>query len=205
LLRSREAVAITVGIVVGAGIFRTPSLVAGSVGSEAAVLAAWALGGLISLVGALCYAELASAYPHSGGEYHYLTRAFGKRVGFLYAWARIAVIQTGSVALLAFVFGDYMGELFNLGIHSSALYAAAAVIGITALHWIGVRAGTRIQNWLTLVEVAGLVLLIVAGLLIAPASPVSEPPGNDTAFGLVMVFVLLTFGGWNELSMFRES
>jgi amino acid transporter len=198
LLRSREAVAITVGIVVGAGIFRTPSLVAGSAGSEAAVLAAWALGGLISLVGALCYAELASAYPHSGGEYHYLTRAFGKRVGFLYAWARIAVIQTGSVALLAFVFGDYMGELFNLGIHSSALYAAAAVIGITALHWIGVRAGTRIQNWLTVVEVAGLVLLIVAGLLIAPASPVSEPPGNDTAFGLVMVFVLLTFGGWNE-------
>lgn len=198
-LGAREAVAITVGIVVGAGIFRTPSLVAGSADSVGAVLLAWAAGGLISLVGALCYAELASTYPHAGGDYHYLSRAFGRRLAFLYAWARLAVIQTGSVALLAFVFGDYMSELASLGPSSSAIYAAAAVIGITAVQWIGVRSGAAAQLWLTLAEVAGLVAVIVAGLLVAPAAPASSaPPAESSAFGLMMVFVLLTFGGWNE-------
>jgi amino acid transporter len=197
-LGAREAVAITVGIVVGAGIFRTPSLVAGSADSVQAVLLAWAAGGLISLVGALCYAELASTYPHAGGDYHYLTRAFGRRLAFLYGWARLSVIQTGSVALLAFVFGDYMGELAPLGPFSSAIYAAAAVAGITAVQWVGVRAGAGLQLWLTLAEVAGLIAVIVAGLLIAPEAAPSPPPAETTAFGLVMVFVLLTFGGWNE-------
>ncbi|WP_309093094.1 amino acid permease [Phenylobacterium sp.] len=197
-LRAREAVAITVGIVVGAGIFRTPSLVAGAADSAGAVLLAWAAGGLVSLVGALCYAELASTYPHAGGDYHYLARAFGRRLAFLYGWARLAVIQTGSVALLAFVFGDYMSELAPLGPFSSALYAAGAVVGITAIQWIGVRAGAGAQMWLTLAEVAGLVAVIVAGLLVAPAAGPSPPPAETSALGLMMVFVLLTFGGWNE-------
>lgn len=197
-LGAREAVAITVGIVVGAGIFRTPSLVAGAADSVVAVLLAWAVGGLISLVGALCYAELASTYPHAGGDYHYLARAFGRRLAFLYGWARLAVIQTGSVALLAFAFGDYMSELVPLGAFSSATYAAAAVVGITAVQWVGVRAGTGAQLWLTLAEVAGLLAVIVAGLLVAPAATPSPPPAETTAFGLMMVFVLLTFGGWNE-------
>lgn len=198
-LRVREAVAITVGIVVGAGIFRTPSLVAGATGSAEIMLAAWALGGLISLVGALCYAELASTYPNAGGDYHFLTRAFGRRLGFLYAWARLSVIQTGSIALLAFAFGDYMSELFNIGPFSSALWAGAAVAALTAVHWVGVRAGTGFQNWLTALEVLGLAAVIVAGLLLTPAAPVGAAgPAGQTQFGMVMVFVLLTYGGWNE-------
>lgn len=194
----RDAMAITVGIVVGAGIFRTPSLVAGAADSSAGVLLAWAAGGMISLVGALCYAELASAYPHAGGDYHYLGRAFGRKLAFLYAWARLAVIQTGSVALLAFVFGDYASQLLDLGPFSSALYAAGAVVAITAVQWIGVRAGAGTQAWLTLAEIVGLCAVIVAGLLIAPAAAPAPPPSETTAFGLMMVFVLLTFGGWNE-------
>lgn len=194
----RDAMAITVGIVVGAGIFRTPSLVAGAADSSAGVLLAWAAGGMISLVGALCYAELASAYPHAGGDYHYLGRAFGRKLAFLYAWARLAVIQTGSVALLAFVFGDYASQLLDLGPFSSALYAAGAVVAITAVQWIGVRAGAGTQAWLTLAEIVGLCAVIVAGLLIAPAAAPAPPASETTAFGLMMVFVLLTFGGWNE-------
>lgn len=194
----RDAMAITVGIVVGAGIFRTPSLVAGAADSSAGVLLAWAAGGMISLVGALCYAELASAYPHAGGDYHYLGRAFGRKLAFLYAWARLAVIQTGSVALLAFVFGDYASQLLHLGPFSSALYAAGAVVAITAVQWIGVRAGAGTQAWLTLAEIVGLCAVIVAGLLIAPAAAPAPPASETTAFGLMMVFVLLTFGGWNE-------
>jgi len=197
-LRARDAVAITLGIVIGAGIFRTPSLVAGSAGSGQAMLAAWLLGGVISIIGALCYAELASAYPHAGGDYHFLRRAFGKRLAFLYAWARLAVIQTGSAALLAFVFGDYASQIFSLGPASSAIYAAGAVIVLTAIQWIGISASARTQGWLTVFEVLGLAVVIVAGLLIAPAAPAAPAPSEGAAFGLIMVFVLLTYGGWSE-------
>lgn len=200
VLRMRDAVGVTVGIVLGAGIFRTPSLVAAGVDSPAMLMLVWAAGALIALVGAICYAELASAYPHPGGDYHYLRRAFGRRLAFLYAWARLAVIQTGSVALLAFVFGDYAAQVAPLGAGASALYAALAVAGITFVNWLGIRQGTRAQNWLTLVEAAGLVLVIVAGLLIAPrAAPMAAAaPAGTGSLGLVMVFVLLTYGGWNE-------
>ena len=201
ILRTRDAVAITVGIVLGAGIFRTPSLVAGGVSSELMMMAVWLAGGLIALIGALCYAELASAFPHAGGDYHYLRRAFGSRIAFLYAWARLAVIQTGSVAILCFVFGDYLAALVPLGPNGSTIYAALAVIALTAINWLGVQQATRTQNLLTLLEVAGLAIVIVAGLALAPAGPPAAPaaasaPGN--AIGLVMVFVLLTYGGWNE-------
>nr|MDP9177939.1 amino acid permease [Gemmatimonadota bacterium] len=93
-----EAVAIIVGIVIGAGIFKSPSLVAGMTGTAGWMFAAWALGGLVSLIGALCYAELATTYPNVGGDYHFLHRAFGRAVSFIFAWARFSVITTGSIA-----------------------------------------------------------------------------------------------------------
>jgi basic amino acid/polyamine antiporter, APA family len=152
-LSLRHAVAITVGIVVGAGIFRTPSLVAANAGGEGAAMLLWVLGGLISLAGALCYAELATAFPNAGGDYHFLTRAYGRRLGFLFAWSRASVIQTGSVALLAFVFGDYATQLLRLGEYSPAVYAAAVVVGLTALNVAGVRQGATTQALLTAVEI----------------------------------------------------
>ncbi len=124
-LRTMDVAALIVGTVVGAGIFRTPALVAANSGSEAHMLLAWVVGGLVSLVGALCYAELATAYPHPGGDYHYLTRALGRRFAFLFAWARISVIQTGSIALLAFIFADYATEIAPLGPASSARVCGA--------------------------------------------------------------------------------
>ena len=119
-LRLREAVAIIVGIVIGAGIFKAPSLVAQFTGSTGWMLAAWAAGGLVSLIGALCYAELAAAWPHAGGDYPFLHSAYGRRVAFLFAWARFAVIPTGAIALLAFAFGDYLGPLVPPAAHGSA-------------------------------------------------------------------------------------
>ncbi|MDQ3687406.1 MAG: amino acid permease [Acidobacteriota bacterium] len=206
-LRFVDVVAITVGIVVGAGIFRTPPLVAANASSEATVMLAWAAGGVVSLVGALCYAELATTYPHAGGDYHYLTRAFGHRLSFLFAWARISVIQTGSIALLAFVFGDYAGQVFPLGGYSSSLYAALAVVALTGLNITGVRQGTLTQNILTVVEVLGVLLIIAAALFVvapAPDALVTNAPdaasstASAASFGLVMVFVLFTYSGWNE-------
>ena len=142
-LASKDAVGMIVGIVVGAGIFRTPSLVAANVSSETSFLLLWVAGGVISLIGALCYAELTSTYPNTGGDYHYLTRAYGKPLAFLFAWSRISVIQTGSLALLAFVFGDYATQLLRLGEYSSSIYAALVVVTLTGLNIIGVHHGTR--------------------------------------------------------------
>ena len=203
-LALKDAVAMIVGIVVGAGIFRAPSLVAANVASEANALLLWVAGGAISLVGALCYAELTTTYPHTGGDYHYLTRAYGKPLSFLFAWSRVTVIQTGSIALLAFVFGDYASQLLRLGEYSPSIYAALVVVTLTGLNVMGVHQGTRTQNLLTAVEVFSLLVVIAAGLILIEspsatmpyASP--APQGSEAALGLAMVFVLLTYGGWNE-------
>jgi APA family basic amino acid/polyamine antiporter len=202
-LSVKDGVAMIVGIVVGAGIFRTPSLVAANVTSETGALLLWVTGGAISLVGALCYAELTSTYPHTGGDYHYLTRAYGKSLSFLFVWSRMTVIQTGSVALLAFVFGDYASQLLRLGQFSPSIYAALVVISLTSLNMVGVRQGTRTQNLLTAVEVFSLLLVIGAGLFLieSPVAQMNPPPaaqGSNAGIGLAMVFVLLTYGGWNE-------
>jgi basic amino acid/polyamine antiporter, APA family len=209
-LSVRDAVAITVGIVVGAGIFRTPSLVAANAGGEGAAMLLWLAGGAVSLVGALCYAELTSTYPHAGGDYHYLTRAYGRPLAFLFAWSRVTVIQTGSAALLAFVFGDYASQLLRLGEHSPSIYAAAVIVALTGLNVLGVRQGARAQNWLTAVEVLSLLAVIVAGLALVAADVPAAPAAAQTAaaqgggapasasLGLALVFVLLTYGGWNE-------
>lgn len=211
-LALRDAVGMIVGIVVGAGIFRTPTLVAANVSSEATALLLWLAGGIVSLIGALCYAELTTAYPHTGGDYHYLTRAYGRPLSFLFVWSRVTVIQTGSVALLAYVFGDYVSQLFSLVFsdksqwfspegYAPSIFAALVVVLLTGLNVLGVRQGTRTQNFLTVIEVFSLVLIIIAGLFLidTPATQTTAPTQTSTgAIGLAMVFVLLTYGGWNE-------
>ncbi|MFM2033694.1 MAG: hypothetical protein RJA32_329 [Pseudomonadota bacterium] len=205
LLSPIGAVAIIVGIVIGAGIFKTPSMVAGITGDVGWALTIWVAGALISLMGALCYAELATTYPHAGGDYHFLTRAYGKNVSFLYGWAKAMVINTGSIALLAFVFGDYMTKVLPLGANSTIYWAALIVITLTLINLIGIHASAGIQTLLTILEVCGLAAIIVAGfgMFGNPLPPVDNPPVFSSnpqlgMLGLGMVFVLLTFGGWNE-------
>lgn len=198
-----DGIALIVGIVIGAGIFRTPSLVAANTGSGSIFLTTWILGGVVSLIGALCYAELTTTFPSTGGDYHFLMRAFGKRTAFLFAWARMSVIQTGSIALLSFIFGDYMAQIYTLGEYASEIYAALLVIVLTGINIIGVHVGAGTQKVLTTMEVLGILIIIVAGFFLVPASPAvpaTAPATSDSAssLGLAMVFVLLTFGGWNE-------
>lgn len=195
-----DAVALIIGMVIGAGIFETPALVAASSGSGGIALLTWLLGGGMSVVGALCYAELATAYPHPGGNYYYFLRAFGKNLAFLFVWARMTVIQTGSITLLAFVFGDYASQLFSLGKYSSSVYAALAIATLTSLNITSVQQGKWTQNLLTIAKVLGLLLVIVVGLTLgSTAAPIaSTDPTSKTTFGLAMVFVLLSYGGWNE-------
>ena len=202
LLQPSAAIAIIVGIVIGAGIFKTPSMVAGVTGDAGWLLTIWVAGALISIAGALCYAELSAKHPHAGGDYHFLELAYGRRVSFLYAWAKAAVINTGSIALLAFVFGEYMSQVISLGSASTAIWAIFIVLALTVINLIGLQASSRVQIALTIVEVLGLVAVVVAGFLVsAPAEATPPLFAKDPPLGLAglaLVFVLLTFGGWNE-------
>lgn len=217
VLGLREAIMLIVGVVVGAGIFKAPAMVAGMTGSPSWMFGAWVLGGVISLIGALCYCELTTAFPSAGGDYHYLRRAYGRAVAFLFGWARFSVITTGSIALLAFVFGDYLQQAIPLSLPhgvGASVYAIAAILVLWVVNSRGIRAGASTQTWLTALEIGGLLLVVVAALWLmtggaasaaVPASMANAPPTPGTAsapspaaFGLAMVFVLLTYGGWNE-------
>ena len=202
LLHPFSAVALIVGIVIGAGIFKTPSLVAALSGDAGWALVLWVTGALISIVGALCYAELCTAYPNAGGDYHFLHRAFGRNISFIYGWSRAMIINTGSIALLTFVFGDYISTLVSLGPYSSVIWALLVVVFLTAVNLAGIHASSRMQTWLTATEIVGLLAVVLAGFWVdAPASGAvqwfAQAPA-PTQWGLCLVFVLLTFGGWNE-------
>lgn len=203
-LSTFDAVMIIVGIVIGGGIFALPPAIAGLTGSLDWMLIAWGTGALLTLIGALCYAEMASAFPHAGGDYHFLTRAFGRDVSFFFGWARVTVILTGSIAMLGFVCGDYLTRVLDLGPYSSAIYAVAIILVLTAVNIAGLKESSRTQNLLTSVEVIGLLLVVLAGLMVtapAPAVAAAAPAassGVPAMFGLALVFVLFTFGGWNE-------
>ena len=206
-LRLFDAITMIVGLIVGAGIFGTPSIVAGAVESETTLLALWVIGGVFSIIGALCYGELATAFPSAGGEYHFLQRAYGRSLSFLYGWARMTVIVAGSIAVFAYLFGDYMSRVINLGTYSSAIWAALVVGVLTLVNYLGIKEGKATQNVFTVLEVSGLVLIVVAGLLLAPApaAPVAAAAGAagqpwyiGAGIGSAMVFVLFTYGGWND-------
>jgi len=197
LLSVGDGIFLTVGMIIGALIFKAPSMVAGATSGPWPFLLAWLLGGAISLCGALVYAELASRHPHTGGEYVFLNHGMGRGVAFLFAWSRMTVIQTGAIAAVAFVFGDYASEIISLGKNSSALWAAAAVIVLTVLNFVGTLQSKALQKLMETVLLTGLVLFSLAAIVIGgPAKPSSG--GGSGSFGFAMIFVLLAYGGWNE-------
>jgi amino acid transporter len=205
LLRPRDALALMVGMVVGIGVFKSPSLVALKLDDPVLILGLWAVGAVFMLIGLLCYAELAANWPDAGGEYHFLTRAFGAPVGFLFAWGRIAVVQTGAIAMVAFVLGDYAERLWDLGAFGSSIYAAFGVLGLTALNISGTRISSGAQNTLAAMLVFVTVAVGVLGFVLTPeAAPAVAPaPAGASAslvsgLGFAMIFIMLTYGGWNE-------
>jgi len=197
LLSVPDGIVLLCGMVIGVGIFKAPSIVAGATSSAAEFLGAWLLGGLVSLCGALVYAELAARHPDTGGEYAYLSRGLGRGVAFVFAWSRVTVIQTGAIALVAFVFGDYASELLRLGGNSAALYAAIGVVALTGLNVAGTLQSKTLQQILQTLLFVGLIVIGIAGLA-SGAVPKPAEAGGGGAFGLAMIFVLLTYGGWNE-------
>lgn len=198
-----DSTSLIVGIIVGAGIYQTAPDVAKAVGSPWALFGLWVLGGLISLLGALCYAELASAYPEEGGDYVYLGRAYGRPAGFLFGWSQLLIIRPGDIASMAFVFANYGARFTG---HDDSSYqlqlALGGVVVLTAVNISGVKQGKWTQNLLTLLKAAG--LLAIWGVALSVRSPdglasdVSIEPTRP--FQLAMILILFTYGGWNEMA-----
>ena len=206
-----DSTCIIVGIIIGAGIYRSSPEIAGLAPNAVWLLALWLLGGALSLVGALCYAELATAYPHEGGDYVYLTRAFGRTVGFLFAWCQLWIVRPGSIGAMAYAFAEYANRIWpqaedNSAVYVLVLYAVGAIVALTAINIFGVREGKWTQNVLTAVKVLGLAAIIGVGFTCA--APVAAAPAMAQAstgfhlpdIGLAMIFVLFTYGGWNEMA-----
>ena len=196
-----QASTMLVGMVLGVFIFQAPTLAALNTATSTQFLGLWLLGGLATLIGALCYAELATTYPEAGGEYSYLRRAYGDGAGFLFAWGRMTVIQTGAIAAVAFAFGKYAQVILPLGGFGPEIYAALSVAALTALQLKGTQETANTQSVLTALEVLGLLLIATIGFMVAKGIP-SEPAAGSggSNIGLAMVFILLAYGGWNELS-----
>lgn len=200
-----------------------PAIVASNVPNAIWLVAVWAAGGLIALIGALCFAELTTTYPDRGGDYGYLKRAYHYRVGFAFSWAAFWVIRPTSIALMAMIFGEFAVSVFP---GSLPLYAFAglSVIGLSLTNLIGVRFGKASQNLLTVAKVAGIMVVVAAAFLVWPNAEAPSPEvvakvaaqingavdsarsleesGNSTWewFWLSMVFVMFTFGGWNDIA-----
>lgn len=196
-----DSICIIVGIIVGAGIYQTAPTVAGAMGGWFGALAIWLVGGLLALTGALSYAELATAYPDEGGDYVYLSRAYGGWAGYLFGWSQLAVVRPGDIALMAYVFATYAQTLYNpLGL-SKPVLAAGAVVVLTGINVLGVREGKWTQNLLTVIKVVGLLAIVVAGIFAPERAPSVQESGITMGgFQLALILVLFTFGGWNEMA-----
>jgi amino acid transporter len=194
-----DTVSVIVGIVIGSTIYKTPPIIFGNVSTPWIGLGAWALGGVLSLIGALVYAELATTYPRQGGDYVYLSRAFGSWLGFLFGWAQLSVIRSGSIGMMAFVFADYAIELWGLTASAAVPLAVLAVALLSAVNLLGVSVGKGMQNALTGAKIVGLGGILLVGFVWSkPEAMAATAPVTGPGFGLAMILVLLGYGGWND-------
>ena len=198
-----DLVLIGAGGAIGSGIFRTPSQVAAAVPSPAWMLAAWGLGGAVTLAGALTFAELGAAMPRAGGQYVWLSEAYGGHVGFLHGWAYFLVVATGAIAALAIVFAEYVGYFVPLGTTGTKVVALAALVVLAGVNVVGVRVAAAVGDTLTLAKLAALAAIVG---LAAWKGGVHTSSGDGTGgvgaagMGAAMIGVLWSYGGWQHAS-----
>lgn len=200
-----QALLVTLGMVITTDILKTAPTVALNVGLEHFYWV-WILGGLASMVGALCFAEMATAFPHPGGDYHFLRTAYGERLGFVFAWSRFSVMHTGWIALSAFMFADYFNAVFPLGPYGSGLFAAGLIVALVLLNLSGKHIGFITQTWLVALLALGFLSIAGAGLWLAwqgiepplPTAPVLAENSGLGGFSAALIFVFLAFGGWSD-------
>jgi basic amino acid/polyamine antiporter, APA family len=202
-----DATMIVMGGIIGSGIFINPSVVAKEVHTSGLILGAWAVGGLIALAGAFIYAELAAVRAEVGGQYAYIREAFHPSVAFIYGWTLLLVTQTGGMAAVAITFAKYFLEITRLPANdvNAAIVATLALVLLTVINCLGVRAGSSVQNALMLLKIAAIAVLIICGLLfvnqpVPVAPPPSDPRSLTTAFGAALIPVMFAYGGWQTSS-----
>ena len=202
-----------IGGIIGGGIFRTPAAVAERVGSPGLALAAWIVGGAIALIGAFCFGELGRRRPRAGGGYVYLRETWGPLPAFLYGWALLLVIATGAIAAVAVTFANYALALAGLSVRLTVPVAIGAIALLSGINYVGVKPAAVTQNVFTLLKLAALAVLIVAGLALAvPVTALHGPPppgaggvvGVAVALGAALVPILFTYGGWQQTNFIAE-
>lgn len=237
-----DSTCIIVGIIIGASIYESSPDIAGNVSgaavklvgqwldfsqqdplspdgraavSQLAIIGIWLLGGVLALIGALCYAELATAWPDAGGSYFFISKAFGKTLGFAFAWCECWIIRPGNVGAIAFVFAAYAMKLVmpdtpadqDSGAAKAAysvapaLLAAGAITLLTLTNLLGLHIGKWTQNVLTLLKVAGLaVIILVALTLTPPENDAAAKPTGGGNLGVALIMVMFAYGGWSDMS-----
>ena len=195
-----------VGGIIGGGIFRTPATVAERLRSPGLVLLAWVVGGVVALIGAFCFGELARRHPRAGGGYVYLRESWGRLPAFLYGWTLVLVIATGAIAAVAVTFADYTLALFGLPHRLSVPLAVAAIVLLSGINYIGVRPAAITTNIFTVLKLAALAALIAAGLFSAAPAAVHHPVTSPAISGLgaALVPILFTYGGWQQTNFIAE-
>ncbi len=205
-----DAVCVIVGSIIGAGIFGTVGDVARQLPGPEWLILVWVAGGIVSLIGCLCFAELTTNYNEPGGDYYYLTRAFGYPTGLAFAWAAFWIVRPGNIGAMAMIFAQYAVTLFGLTdtVGIKLLLALLSVAVLTMVNLLGVRSGKSTQNVLTIFKVLGILTIFVAAGLIIPR--LENPFDNLSAGGqrlphvgalfLPLVLVMFTYGGWNDIS-----
>lgn len=221
-----DSTSIIVGIIIGSGIYQSsPGIATGAArwamglaggGSEplagwesaagvAAIIGVWLVGGLIALIGAMCYAELATAFPKSGGTYVFLSEAFGRHVGFAFAWAEFWIVRPGNVGVISFIMARYARQFFAPQAASEpwieTLLASGAIVVISALNAAGLQAGKWTQNVLTAGKLLGLAAVVVAALTL-PTATVDRPLPTEQwkTLSYALVMVMFAYGGWADMS-----
>jgi APA family basic amino acid/polyamine antiporter len=195
-----DATMIVMGGIIGAGIFRNPAEVARHLTDPTRMLGVWIVGGLIALMGAFVYAELAQRKPEVGGQYAYIRDAFHPMVAFLYGWGLLLVTQTGGMAAVAMTFADYTKELTGLGIGREWL-AVITLLVLTAINCLGVRSGSNVQSALMVMKIVAIGALVILGWRAAETTNFAPPNGDSSGNALAaMVPVLFAYGGWQTAS-----
>ena len=202
-----SATALVVGTIIGSAIFVQASEITTLVPSPLMVVLAWAAAGLLTLIGALVCAELASAYPQTGGVYVFLREIYSPSLGFLWGWAMVWTMHSGILAAIATVFARYAGFFVPLDAAGSRIVAIGAILVLSLINYVGVKSGGRVQSAFTLVKVLAVAAIILLGVVLGgPAAASTEPAGpiSGTNFLLAVAAGLFAFGGWHMVTYTAE-
>ncbi|HEX3677574.1 MAG TPA: amino acid permease [Sphingomicrobium sp.] len=200
-----DATMLVMGGIIGSGIFVTPAEVARHVNTPLLIVGVWILGGLVALAASFVYAELAARRPEVGGQYAYLRDAYGPMPAFLYGWALLLVIQSGGMAAVAITFARYFADMVHLPVADGVL-AVGILALLTLINCMGVRSGSNVQSGLMVLKIVAIAVLVLAGLLFAPAASAQSPlksassGSNLAAIGAAMTPVMFSYGGWQTSS-----